>query len=81
MGRLTVHTFYLSFSLHSRRFSTEFELELVATVLVGVLLLVSAVITIFILYRFRKSQDSQARKQKRWLNVKKNIYNSIALSG
>ena len=67
--------------LHSRRFSTEFELELVATVLVGVLLLVSAVIAIFILYRFRKSQDSQARKQKRWLNVKKNIYNSIALSG
>ena len=42
-----------------------------ATVLVGVLLLVSAVIAIFILYRFRKSQDSQARKQKRWLNVKK----------
>ena len=81
VGHLTVHTFYLSFSLHSRRFSTEFELELVATVLVGVLLLVSAVIAIFILYRFRKSQDSQARKQKRWLKVKKNIYNSNALSG
>ena len=40
--------------------STEFEVELVATVLVGVLLLVSAGIAVFILYKFRKSQDSQA---------------------
>ena len=31
-----------------------------ATVLVGVLLLVSAGIAVFILYKFRKSQDSQA---------------------
>ena len=34
-------------------------MELVATVLVGVLLLVSAGIAVFILYKFRKSQDSQ----------------------
>ena len=40
--------------------STEFEVELVATVLVGVLLLVSAGIAVFILYKFRKSQDNQA---------------------
>ena len=35
-------------------------MELVATVLVGVLLLVSAGIAVFILYKFRKSQDNQA---------------------
>ena len=40
--------------------TTEFEVELVATVLVGVLLLVSAGIAVFILYKFRKSQDNQA---------------------
>ena len=39
--------------------STEFEVELVATILVGVLLLVSAVIALFVLYRFRKSQELQ----------------------
>lgn len=39
--------------------STEFEVELVATILVGVLLLVSAVIAVFVLYRFRKSQELQ----------------------
>ena len=33
---------------------------MVATVLVGVLLLVSAGIAVFILYKFRKSQDNQA---------------------
>ena len=44
------------------RFSTEFELELLATVLVGVLLLVSAVFTIFLLYRLKRSQDDQVRK-------------------
>ena len=30
-----------------------------ATILVGVLLLVSAVIAVFVLYRFRKSQELQ----------------------
>ena len=44
--------------------STEFEVELVATVLVGVLLLVSAGIAVFILYKFRKSQDNQARGER-----------------
>ena len=39
--------------------STEFEVELVATILVGVLLLVSAAIAVFVLYRFRKSQELQ----------------------
>lgn len=42
--------------------STEFEVELVATILVGVLLLVSAGIAVFVLYRFRKSQELQVDK-------------------
>lgn len=42
--------------------STEFEVELVATILVGVLLLVSALIAVFVLYRFRKSQELQVDK-------------------
>jgi len=48
----------------SASFSTEFELELVATILVGVLLLVSAVIAVFVLYRFRKSQELQEERVK-----------------
>ena len=46
-------------------FSTEFELELVATIFVGVLLLVSAFIAIFVHYRFRKSQGQTEREGRR----------------
>ena len=40
-----------------------------ATVLVGVLLLVSAVIAVFVLYRFRKSQELQVWRKPTFLFI------------
>ena len=61
------------------RFSTEFELELLATVLVGVLLLVSAVIAIFLLYRLKRSQDDQVRKTNKLYSSE--MRNRISVAG
>ena len=42
------------------RISTEWQMEVMATILVGCLLVVSAIIAIFILHRFRKMQEYAA---------------------